>query len=106
MRAVLVSFESSASLADVVEPFTNYAWAMANVPGLISKTWIADGSTVGGFHIFVDQESADQYFESELYAGVLANPAFSNFEMRQFDVLDELSAITGSPQSLAFQTQS
>jgi hypothetical protein len=106
MHAVLVSFDSSASFDDLVEPFTNYAWAMANVPGLLSKTWLTNGSTVGGFHIFVDQESADQYFESEMYAGVLANPAFSNFEVRQFDVLEELSAITGSPQSLAFQTQS
>jgi hypothetical protein len=105
MRAALVTFTSSASVDDLVKPFTDYAWAMTNVPGVISKTWLANGSTVGGFHIFVDQESADQYFQSEMYAGILANLAFSNFEIRQFDVLDELSAITGSPQTLAFQPQ-
>jgi hypothetical protein len=32
-------------------------------------------------------------------AGLRSNPAFSDFEIRHFDVLDELSAITGSPQA-------
>jgi hypothetical protein len=66
----------------------------------VAKTWIRDGSTLGGFHIFTSQEAAENYLKSEMVAGLTANPAFSDFQIRHFDVLDELSAITGSPQAV------
>lgn len=31
-------------------------------------------------------------------AGLIADEAFSEFQIRHFDVLDEFSAITGSPE--------
>jgi hypothetical protein len=66
--------------------------------GLVCKTWIRDGSTLGGFHIFTSRGTADAYLGSDLAAGLIANAAFSEFEIRHFDVLDEFSAITGSPE--------
>jgi len=33
-----------------------------------------------------------------MVAGLTGNEAFSDFQIRHFEVLDELSAITGSPQ--------
>lgn len=97
MHAVLITFRSEAARDDLVEPFTAYASALTAVDGLVSKTWIGDGDTLGGFHIFTDRESADGYLASEMVAGLTSNPAFSGFEIRHFDVLDELSRITGSP---------
>jgi len=99
MHAVLITFTSSASLDDLKEPFTDYADALRSMPGLVAKTWIREGSTVGGFHIFTSRRAADNYLDSEMAAGLRSNPAFSDFEIRHFDVLDELSAITGSPQA-------
>lgn len=97
MHAVLITFRSEATREDLVEPFTAYANALTGVHGLVSKTWIGDGDTIGGFHIFTDRESAEAYLASEMVAGLTSNPAFSGFEVRHFDVLDELSRITGSP---------
>ena len=99
MHAVLITFTSSASLDDLKGPFTDYANALRGVTGLVAKTWIQEGSTVGGFHIFASREAADNYVNSEMAAGLRSNPAFSDFQIRHFNVLDELSAITGSPQA-------
>ena len=98
MHAVLITFSSSASLNDLKGPFTEYAKALKGVAGLVAKTWIRDETTLGGFHIFTDRSNAESYLNSEMVAGLTANPSFSNFQIQHFDVLDELSAINGSPQ--------
>ena len=98
MHAVLITFSSSAGLDSLRDPFTEYARALKGVAGLVAKTWIHDGTTPGGFHIFTDRSQAESYLKSEVVAGLTGNPSFSDFQIRHFDVLDELSAITGSPQ--------
>ncbi len=100
MHAVLITFTSSASPDDMKGPFTDYANALKGVSGLVSKTWIRDGSTLGGFHIFASREAAESYLSGQMVADLTANPAFSDFQIRHFDVLEELSAITGSPQAV------
>ena len=98
MHGVLITFESTAEMDDLKGPFTDYANALHGMVGLVCKTWIRDGSTLGGFHIFTSREDADAYLGSDLAAGLIANEAFSEFQIRHFDVLDEFSAITGSPE--------
>lgn len=100
MHAVLITFRSEAAREDLAGPFTDYANALTEVVGLVSKTWIADGEVLGGFHIFTSRQAADTYLGSEMVAGLTSNPAFSGFEINHFDVLDELSAITGSPSGV------
>jgi hypothetical protein len=97
MHAVLITFRSEVSKEDLTEPFTEYANAVAGVDGLVSKTWIADGDVLGGFHIFTSRQAADVYLGSEMVAGLTSNPAFSGFEISHYEVLEELSRITGSP---------
>lgn len=103
MHAVLITFTSSASLDDLKAPFTDYANALRGMQGLIVKTWIRDGSTVGGFHVFASRKDAEGYLNSDLAASLTSNPAFSDFDIRHFDVLEELSAMTGSPQAVLAQ---
>ena len=59
MHAVLITFRSEVSKEDLTEPFTEYANAVTGVDGLVSKTWIADGDVLGGFHIFTSRQAAD-----------------------------------------------
>jgi len=99
MHAVLITFSSSAGLDSLQEPFTEYAKALKGVDGLVAKTWIRDQTMLGGFHIFTDRSRAEGYLNSKMVADLTTNPAFSDFQIRHFDILDELSAITGSPQS-------
>lgn len=99
MHGVLITFKSSAPLDDLKEPFTAYAQALRGVRGLVSKTWLRDGDALGGFHVFTSREDADAYLSSDMVAGLTANPAFADFEIRHYDILDPFSAITGTPRS-------
>ena len=98
MHGVLITFESTAGMEDLKGPFTDYANALYGMAGLVCKTWIRDGSTLGGFHIFTSRTAADSYLGSDLAAGLIANEAFTEFQIRHFDVLGEFSSITGSPE--------
>jgi hypothetical protein len=84
-------------LEQLEEPFTDFAHALVEVPGFVSKTWLNDGATVGGFYIFTDRASAENYVTSPMIGEVRENPAFSAFEVRHFAILETLSAITQSP---------
>ena len=104
MHAVLITFRSEAALEDLAGPFTDYADAMREVGGLVSKTWIADGDVLGGFHIFNSRQAADVYLGSEMVAGLTSNPAFNGFEISHYEVLEELSRITWSPSDALAKT--
>ncbi len=95
MYGLMITFTTAATLDDLEAPFTEYAHALTGMPGLISKAWLHDGATVGGFHLFVDQAAAEGYLASDLAAGLRATDGFDDFEVRGFDILDGLSAITG-----------
>ena len=97
MYAVLVTFQSTASADDVREPFTQYAQALQEVEGVVMKTWLQDGATIGGFHVFTSRDAAERYLNGDLFAQVNGNPAFSNFQYRHFSVFDDWSATTGTP---------
>ena len=97
MHAVMITFTSEVALSDLHAPFVTYAHALNEVPGLAMKTWIAKDSTIGGFHIFTDEAAGLAYLSGNLCASVLNNPAFSDFNVQHFDVVEDLSAITRSP---------
>ena len=100
MHAVLLKFHSDVPVKDLAGPFGDYAEAMRSVHGLIAKTWIQDGEILGGFHVFTSRAAADSYLGSEMVAGLTSNPAFSDFVIDHFDVIDELSYKTGTPREL------
>lgn len=95
MYGLLITFRTSIPLEHLEEPFAEYAQALRQMPGLVSKAWLHDGDTVGGFHLFADQRTAESYLSSDLATGLRATEGFDDFEVRGFDVLDELSEVTG-----------
>jgi len=94
MHAVLITFTTDVDPAALADPFDEYARALLDVPGLVAKTWLADDDVLGGFHLFESAAAADDYLRGPLLASVAASPAFGNFAIRHFDVLDGLSATT------------
>ena len=99
MHAVLVTFRSSASPDALRGPFGDYANALKDQPGLVMKTWLADGETLGGFLLFADRGAADAYLQGPMLGAVKGNPAFTDWEVHHFDVLDDLSGVTGTPRA-------
>jgi hypothetical protein len=100
MYGLLITFRTTISLDQLEEPFTEYAHALRATPGLVSKAWLHDGDTVGGFHVFSDQAAADAYTTSELATGLRSTSGFDDFEVRGFDILDGLSELTGVSPAL------
>ncbi|MFV2001248.1 MAG: YdhR family protein [Acidimicrobiia bacterium] len=98
MHAVLVTFQSTLSTDELAVPFREYAEALRSIPGLISKTWVKDGDRIGGFHVFESRAEAETYLSGEMVSELTSNPAFTNFSIEHFSVLDDLSQITGTPQ--------
>jgi hypothetical protein len=75
--------------ADVAAAFTQW-------PGLLAKVWIADADagTYGGIYLFADRASADASRDTDVYRAM--ESTFADVTVREFDVLDEPTAITAS----------
>ena len=103
MHAVFITYSSLVSREDLSGPYTQYAEALAagRIPGFVSKTWLANGDTHGGFHIFRDREAADRYLAEMFEPVVGQNPVFSNIRIERFEVGEELSGMTNGLAAMA-----
>ena len=100
MHAVLITFRSAVAPDALAELLGQHAEALQAVPGLVMKTWLRDGETLGGFHLFATRETAEEYLASGAMARLAAHPAFAARVVRHFTVLGELSHVTGTPRPL------
>ena len=100
MHAVLVTYENDTPADQLRNHLDNfgYAKALKKVPGLISKTWINDGKTLGGFHVFTDKASADAFVNGEMFqSAVVKEPSNRNVQIKHFSVFSELTVASGGP---------
>lgn len=98
-KVLQVNFKFSVSRPEYEQVVSGLADAFAAVPGCRWKIWLmneAEGEA-GGIYLFDDDASLDAMLNSELIAGVLANPALSDFSVKRFDVLPGVSAVTRAP---------
>jgi hypothetical protein len=70
--------------------------AFAELPGLISKVWLAnrDANTYGGVYTWESREAMDEYSKSELFASVAGNPRFLGVTSTDFAVLEGPTRVT------------
>ncbi len=100
MHTVIITFRLAEGIGDA-----QYREAAAaarplfhEVPGLHSKTWLADpGSGIyGGVYRFASPWAADAYLASDLFAEAVAdNPALEDVMVRRADVLDVSAGAAG-----------
>jgi hypothetical protein len=71
----------------------------SEIPGCSWKIWIynEDHKEAGGVYLFESDSKLKQFLNSNLFASVVNNPAFSNLQTSIFDVAEEASEITGAP---------
>jgi hypothetical protein len=89
---------------DYLRLIESAAPAFAELPGLVSKTWLANAqtNTYGGVYLWQDRESMGAYPDTDVFKQMAANPYFKNFTTREFDVPEGPSRITrGLAQSTA-----
>ena len=84
-----ISHEEYCKVADELAP------VFSEVPGLKSKTWLADqeNNVYGGVYAFESQQALDNYCGGELFAGVGSNPNFTNISVKSFGTLEGPSKI-------------
>jgi hypothetical protein len=98
MHAQLITYQlQDISQADylkqMVEPD---APVLANVPGLVSKVWLADEekNTFGGFYLWKDETAMQAFMNSDIVKAVVSRPFIRNVSSVDFEVNQNASLIT------------
>lgn len=85
-----VSPAQYAALCDTLAP------SFADVPGLVSKIWLADEpeNTFGGVYLWRDRSAMEDFAGTPLYRSVVTHPNLANITSRDFAVMESPSRIT------------
>jgi heme-degrading monooxygenase HmoA len=75
--------------------------AFANLPGLVSKTWLAnpETNTYGGVYVWRSREAMEDYKRTDIYKGMLANPHLDEVVSKDFAVLENPTRVTRGLES-------
>ena len=104
MHIMVVNFNlegiSEKDYLGTVEPI---APAFAGLPGLISKTWLAnsESNTYGGVYVWSDRGAMEAYKQTDIYKGIHANPHFENVTATDFAVVESATRVTRGPAQAA-----
>jgi len=99
MKLLIINFNlENLSREDFEKVCEEVAPAFEAIPGLISKTWLADSdsNTYGGIYAFENKEALDGYLDSEIFKGLGDNPHFANVSVKKFSILEKPSKVTNS----------
>jgi heme-degrading monooxygenase HmoA len=97
MHVQIINFHlKDVSEADYRGHCDEVAPAFAEVPGLISKVWLANQTTktYGGVYMWASREAMDEYAKSDLFKAVATNPNLAGITSIDFDVLEEPTSLT------------
>lgn len=92
MHAMFLTFEFAGEDDELDRAFSQYAESLVDVPGLLTRTWMKDGSTVGGFFVFQNVDGAEQFLGSARIRSLVRHPNVSDFYVRHFSTLGTISA--------------
>lgn len=97
MHVQIVTFDVT-GLTDegYLEAGAQLAPAIAEMPGLIAKIWLAEpeGNGYGGVYLWRDRAAMEGYIASDLFQAVAAFPHFTNIASRDFAVHEDLTRVT------------
>lgn len=98
-RIMQLNFKFSVSGAEYHQAVAPLATDFAAVEGLRWKIWMINEAKqeAGGIYLFEDEAAVNAYLDGPLAATVTSHPALSDFSVKQFDVMDDVTAITRGP---------
>lgn len=96
-----VNFNFNVSREEYENTVAPFAQDFANVPGCQWKIWLMNEQEkeAGGIYLFDSEQAVGEFKKSPLVAAILSHPALSSFSIKQFDILEGISAITNAPLS-------
>ena len=98
-KILQVNFKMKISGQQYKQTYEPAAGVLASVSGLLWKVWIVNDQEheAGGIYFFDSETSMKSFMEGEIVAGVMANPDLSDFSVKTFDILEDLSTVTRGP---------
>lgn len=97
MHIQIVNFQlKDVSEEDYVKSCEEEAPAFAELPGLISKVWLAnrETNTYGGVYTWRDRQAMENYMKGELFSAVANDPSLVGITSKDFAVLEGPTRIT------------
>ena len=75
---------------------TQLAPAIAALPGLISKVFLADreNNTYGGVYTWRDRQAMEDFTRTDIFNAVVTHPNLANITSKDFGVLEEPTRVT------------
>lgn len=98
-RILQINFKLKASTAEYEKVCQSAAHAVADVPGLRWKVWLLNEreKEAGGIYLFDTDQALNDYLAGPIVAQVKNHPALQDLSAKQFDVMEEVTAITHGP---------
>jgi hypothetical protein len=98
-KILQINLKFSVSRAEYEQAASGLVNGIAAVGGLRWKVWIMNEAEqeAGGIYLFDDEASMKAYLEGPIVAQLTSHPALSDFSVKQFDVMDEVTLITRGP---------
>ena len=98
-KILVTNFTYSVSREEFENMAAELAPAFAAVPGCLWKIWLIDAEKkeAGAVYLFNDEAALQQFKASDLVASVLSHPALSNFDLKERDILQQVSEQTRAP---------
>ncbi len=97
MHIQIVNFRlKDLSEEDYVKSCEQEASAFAELPGLISKVWLAnrETNTYGGVYTWRDRQAMENYTKSELFNSMTTDPNLVDVTSKDFAVLEGPTRVT------------
>ena len=98
-KILQVNFKMKITGAQYKQTYEPVAGVLAAVPGLVWKVWIVNDQEheAGGIYLFDSEASMKAFMGGEIVASVMANSDLSDFSVKTFDIIEDLSAVTRGP---------
>lgn len=97
MHALFVNFSVPEKSPDeVIELFEPLVPSFGNLPGNLAKIWLADtdAGRYGALYLWQSAEDMETYLASDLWQSVQSHPAFADFDVRDFTVIEPFTKAT------------
>jgi len=98
-KILQINLKFNVSAAELVAEFVTAANHIAAVQGLKWKIFCMDDerSEGAGIYLFEDADALKSYLEGPIIAGMKDKKAFSDINVKTFDVVEEATTVTRGP---------
>jgi len=98
-KILYVSFRFAGDPREFEEDAMKLARPLSQVPGLLWKIWMSEGSTdsFGCVYLFEDEDALNRFVDGPICTHIDKQPEFQDIQMRSFDIMEAPSLINRAP---------